>query len=64
MEDQTLGNSSYIRNFYYPKTIGYFAPLHVIFFQVKSNFSGIFVNLKPTTEGQGAMNMTCSHNDT
>ena len=50
-------------NFYDPKTIEYFVPLHEIFiiFQVESD--GIFVNLKPTTEGKDAMNIKCNHND-
>ena len=48
---------------YDPKTIGYFAPLHEMFFQVENDFNGIFVNLKPTTEGQEAMYITCSHID-
>ena len=52
-----------IRNFYDLKTIGYFAPLHEIFFQVESDFNRNFVNLKPTTEVQEAMNITCSHKD-
>ena len=52
-----------ICNFYDPKTIGYFAPLCEIIFQVGSDFNGIFVNLKPTTEGQEAINITCSHKD-
>ena len=35
-------------------------PLLEIFFQVESDFNGIFVNLKPTTERQEATNITCS----
>ena len=66
MEDQTLGNIlcyllvlpvRYVI-FMIQKTIGYFAPLHEIFFQVESDFNSIFVNFKPTTEGQEAMNIT------
>ena len=42
---------------------GYFARLHEIFFQVESDFNGIFVNLKPTTEGKDVTNITGSHKD-
>ena len=65
MEDHTLGNilCNLLVNFYDLKTIGYFAPLHEIFFQVDSDSSGIFMNLKSTTEGQEAINITCSHKD-
>ena len=38
-------------------------PLHAIFFQIESDFTGIFVNLKMTAEAQKAMNITCSHKD-
>ena len=38
-------------------------PLCEIFFQLESEFNGIFVNLKLTAEGQEAMNITCSHKD-
>ena len=38
-------------------------PLHEIFFQVESDFNGIFVNLKPTTERQEATNIMCSCKD-
>ena len=31
--------------------------------QIQTNFNGIFMNLKLTTEGQEAMNITCSHKD-
>ena len=31
--------------------------------QIQTNFNGIFVNLKLTTEGQEAINITCSHKD-
>ena len=44
-------------------SVTYFAPFHEVFFQVESDFNGVFVNLKPTTEGQEAMNITSSHND-
>ena len=70
MEGQTLGNAFCsllvlpVRyECYDPKTIGYFVPLHEIFFQAQSNFNGISVNLKWTTEGQEAMNIMCSHKD-
>ena len=32
-------------------------------FQVQTNFNGIFVDLKPTTESLEAMNITCNHKD-
>ena len=31
--------------------------------QIQTNFNGIFVNLKLITEGQEAINITCSHKD-
>ena len=52
-----------MRNFYDLKTIGYFAPLHEIFFWGESDVSGILVNLKPIAEGQEDMNITCCHKD-
>ena len=61
----TYLSSSEMRECYDPKTIpgtiGYFAPLKLL--QIQTNFNGIFMNLKLTTEGQETMNTTCSHKD-
>ena len=71
MEDQTFNNilcnlsvlpARYII-FMIPGRSGTLRLCNEIFFQAESDISGIFVNLKPTTEDQEAMNITCSHSD-
>ena len=58
---ERIGPFSEIHKCYDPTTIRHVAPLKLCFKQ--TNFNAIFVNLKPTTECQEAMNITCSHKD-